>query len=306
VEESKPGNVAGALGDVASLFEIHSPASAEIEILRSRLVVGQAVQNLQLDLSVTPKYVPLVGRWLARRATGPSDPGFLGMDGYISGNETLKVVRFDVPAALQGERFSVVMTAQGYELLSPDDAVLGKGAVGQRSISPWTGSKASAGGRALGSRRRLLPGASSLLTVTEGLQRNLNIEEQGRQSGVLRASLEGIDPTRIAHVLNEIGSLYVRQNVERKSAEAEKSLGFLGSFLPQLREQLEDSEKKFNKFRNQKGTFDPAPRPRVGPGGRAPDQLARAATKAAGAAAVYPLHPSVQAIDAQIRASTAT
>src|SRR4029077_11930263 len=60
VEESKPSSVAGALGDVASLFEIHSPASAEIEILRSRLVVGQAAQNLQLDLTVTPKYLPLV------------------------------------------------------------------------------------------------------------------------------------------------------------------------------------------------------------------------------------------------------
>src|SRR4029077_12458081 len=66
VEESKPGNVAGGLGDVSGLFEIHSPASAEIEILRSRLVVGQAVQNLQLDLNVTPKYVPMVGRSLAR------------------------------------------------------------------------------------------------------------------------------------------------------------------------------------------------------------------------------------------------
>ena len=69
VEESKAGGgaSAGALGQAASLFEIRSPASAEMEILRSRMVVGQAVQNLQLDYSVVPKYIPLVGDWPTRQ-----------------------------------------------------------------------------------------------------------------------------------------------------------------------------------------------------------------------------------------------
>ena len=42
VEESKAGGgaAAGGLGEAASLFEIRSPASAEMEILRSRMVVG--------------------------------------------------------------------------------------------------------------------------------------------------------------------------------------------------------------------------------------------------------------------------
>ena len=44
-----------------------------------------------------PKYIPLVGDWLARRATTPSSPGFLGMAGYVSGNEPLKVATLDVP-----------------------------------------------------------------------------------------------------------------------------------------------------------------------------------------------------------------
>ena len=64
VEDSKAGGVGSMLGDLGSMFDIKSPATAEIEILRSRLVVGQAVTNLQLDMEVTPKYIPLVGRWL--------------------------------------------------------------------------------------------------------------------------------------------------------------------------------------------------------------------------------------------------
>ena len=90
-----------------------------MEVLWSRLVVNQAVQNLELDLSVVPKYLPIVGGWLARNATVPSTLGFLGMDGYVSGNESLSVGEFNVPREFEGKRFSVVVTNVGYQLISP-------------------------------------------------------------------------------------------------------------------------------------------------------------------------------------------
>jgi tyrosine-protein kinase Etk/Wzc len=73
---------------------------------------------------------------------------------------------------------------------------------------------------------------------------------------VIVASLQGADPARIARTLNEVGALYVRQNVERKAAEAEKSISFLNTQLPQLRKELEASENKFNESRNKNATFD--------------------------------------------------
>lgn len=259
VEQSKGGgSVGNLLGDASSLFDIQSPASAEMEILRSRLVVGQAVQNLQLDLSVTPKYFPVIGPWLARRATEPSNPGFLGLGGYVIGNESLNVRVFEVPVALEGESFSVQLGAQGYTLLSPQGDTLGQAAIGQSLEFSVGGQKgrlqvATAVGKS-GATFYLV--RSSRLKETEELQRNLKITEIGRQSGVISSSLEGSDPVEIARVLNEVGSLYVRQNIDRKAAEAEKSLGFLGTFLPQLRQQLEESETKFNQFRNRNSTFD--------------------------------------------------
>ncbi|MBE0475173.1 MAG: tyrosine protein kinase, partial [Rhodoferax sp.] len=116
VEDSK-GGASSLLVDMGSLFNIKSPATAEIEILRSRLVIGQAVSNLQLDLDVTPKYLPLVGHWLARRATALSNPGWLGLEGYVSGTEALQVAHLHVPQALAGVRFSVILTPQGYNLI---------------------------------------------------------------------------------------------------------------------------------------------------------------------------------------------
>ena len=117
-------------------------------------------------------------------------------------------------------------------------------------------------GRILVTELKAKPGAHfevarfSRLGVIEQLQKDIAITYQGKQSGVIAVQLQGTDPQKIARSLNAVGTNYVLQNVERKSAEAEKSLDFLGSFLPQLEKQLEDSEVRFNKFRNQNGPFD--------------------------------------------------
>lgn len=258
VEDVKGNPLGGMMGEAGSLFDIKSQATAEIEILRSRLVVGQAVSNLQLDLAVAPKYAPVLGQWLARKATEPSNPGFLGMSGYVTGNESLQVARFDVPKALEGQTFSVVLTATGYSLRSADGQALGEAAFGAPLAFTLMGHAgellvASAVGRP---GAEFLVGKKSHLQVTEGLQQQLKIAEQGKQSGVLRASLQGADPELASRILNEIGQLYVRQNVERKAAEAEKSIAFLNTQLPDLKKQLEASEGKFNQFRSTQGTFD--------------------------------------------------
>ena len=257
VEDSKAGGM-GMLGNLGNMFDIKSPAAAEIEILRSRLVVGQAVANLKLDLTVMPKYLPFVGRWLARRATEPSNPGFLGMNGYVRGSEALQVAYLQVPKAMDGDRFSVVLAAQGYVLYSPDGTSLGQGRLGEPFNFKYEGQS----GSLLVTGAIGKPGAEfyvtsfSRLGVTEKLQKDMKIAEQGKQSGVISVSLQGADPTRTANILNEVGALYVRQNVERKAAEAEKTISFLNTQLPQLRKELESSENKFNQYRNQNATFD--------------------------------------------------
>ncbi|WP_442763328.1 polysaccharide biosynthesis tyrosine autokinase [Malikia spinosa] len=307
VEDSKGSSLGGLIGEAGGLFDIKSPATAEIEILRSRLVVGQAVSNLQLDLSVSPKYLPVLGRWLSRRATEPSSPGFLGMAGYVSGNEALQVARFEVPKALEGQRFSVKLTANGYALHSADGQALGQAAFG-----------APLGFTLMGNQGELLvasavgqPGAEfhvskrSHLAVTEGLQGSIKIAEQGKQSGVLRSSLQGADPEQISRILNEVGTLYVRQNVERKAAEAEKSIAFLNSQLPDLRKQLEASEGKFNQFRSQQGTFnlDSEAQAMLTQGVELKVKLLEAQQKRKELETRFTAqHPSVQALDNQIQA----
>lgn len=257
VEDNKAGG-GGAVGEAASLFDVKSSAPAEMEILRSRLVVGQAVDDLQLYVTASPRYLPYVGSWLARRATGLSTPGFLGMDGYVSGSESIRLGLLELPAALQGQTLLLIATESGFELRDRDGQPLAQGKIG----APAEFGSGEDKGRILVNELKAKPGAHfnvarySRLGVVESLQSQLLIAEQGRQSGVIGVQLQGTDPKSIARILNAVGVNYVRQNIERKSAEAEKSLNFLDSFLPQVKKQMEASEVKYNQFRNQNGAFD--------------------------------------------------
>ena len=65
VEEESPNASKNILSEASSLFETKKAAIAEMELLRSRMVVSRAVDNLQLYIDVQPKYFPIAGFWFA-------------------------------------------------------------------------------------------------------------------------------------------------------------------------------------------------------------------------------------------------
>src|SRR5439155_7446108 len=73
----------------------------------------------------------------------------------------------------------------------------------------------------------------SRLSTIEEIQKHLTVLEQGRQSGVLSATLQGSDPVIVSGILNEIGKEYMRQNADRKTEEANKALANLNRQLPE-------------------------------------------------------------------------
>src|SRR5690606_41194139 len=97
----------------------------------------------------------------------------------------------------------------------------------------------------------------SRLAVIESLQQTLVIEELNKPSGVLALSLEDTDPVRAAAIVNAVGDAYVRQNTERRAAEAEKSLVFLAEVLPELRRQLDPAVNPYAAIRDHQYTFNP-------------------------------------------------
>jgi tyrosine-protein kinase Etk/Wzc len=249
VEESSP-SVPG-LDDMTSMFEGTSEAITEIELLKSRTVLGLATDNLKLNTVVEAKLMPLIGGYFYRKFTPLSEnhlaePMF-GASSYAWGGEKLDLFSFDVPQALLGEVFELVAgKQQSFTLYTEDGEQVLSGKVG----TEVNNSQYKIAVRTLNARpgTRFTVIKNYRLSTILALQKEIGAAEKGKQSGIINLSYQHKNPSHAEEVLNYIADIYVRQNVERNSAEAKKSLDFLRVQLPQIKTDLEQAEANFNDF----------------------------------------------------------
>ncbi len=259
VEENTPREAKNILGEMGTMFETKTAASAETELVRSRLVVSRAIDNLRLYINAQPKYFPVIGKWIAENNTKISNPGLFGYGGYVWGDEKIEVSKFDVPDALLNRAFVVTAEENGqFRLHEEESDITLKGAVG----TPLTVETAKGPIELQIDQLAARPGAqfslsrSSRLALIEGVQRDLEVAEEGKQSGIISVKLKGTDPEAVHSILSEVSKEYIEQNAARKTEEASRSLAFLNKQLPDLKERLQQAESKYNQFRNTHGTID--------------------------------------------------
>lgn len=244
---------------ISPVFDAKSAPTAEIELLRSRMVVGKAVDHLRLDIEASARYFPLIGRVIAGFNPDLSTPGLFGWGGFAWGKESVSVADLEVPPQMEEDR--IYLTALGgnqYRVSFDSDDTKVTGTVGL----PLTIATGRGTVKLLVSQLDGRAGCEFVLSrlpramVIAGLQEQLMITERGRQSGVIGVTLDGNSPTMIADILNEIAGAYVDQNLSRRAAEAEKALTVLEQQLPQVRQQVEAAESRYNAMRGQRGTID--------------------------------------------------
>lgn len=260
VEDSPDTSAAKSLiGDVSSLFDVKSSAAAEAQIITSRLVVTRAVDELKFYIDARPQRFPLFGDFVSRWNHHVTRPGVFGLGGYAWGQESVAIERFDVPTELEGDRFVLTMEENGSWLLAGSDLdAPARGRVGVETTIPSAyGSLVLnvTGFNALPGTRFELVRNSRIKTISD-VREKLDVQERVKQSGVIVATLAGDDAQRTSRLLREIGNQYVRQNIDRKSADAAQSLAFLDGQLPVLKQQLEGAEERYTAMRNASGTVD--------------------------------------------------
>lgn len=236
-----------------------SQATTEIELIKSRAVLGKVVEDLKLNIIQKPKYVPGIGDYMARHFK-PDHDGELaaplfGLDSYAWGGEKIDIFQLEVPDALLGEKLTMVVDKPGsFSLYDEDHNKLLSGPVGQ--TVEGSGVKiqvATLNGRP-GTEFRVM--RQRTLTAALDYQDRLKIIEAGKDSGIVYLSIQDANPALAKRILNDVSRLYVRQNVERSSAEAAQRLEFLRSQLPAVRKQLEQSEIALNNFQTSAKSVD--------------------------------------------------
>ncbi|MCP1367339.1 Wzz/FepE/Etk N-terminal domain-containing protein, partial [Halomonas sp. BBD48] len=271
------------LNEVTSLLGKEPPSESEIEIIRSRMVLGRAVDILNLDLIVEPKQVPLVGGFMnrlgverptfvtdwdhAKVASLPVVSGFLdwlGVElpefsldwGYIWSGETIDVKAMPVADDYLDETFTLeVLDDQRYALIYEEQRV-GEGRVGmdEEFLNGDVGLTVAAINAPRGATFELTH--LRRLRAINNLRSSLSVTERGQETGILSWALTGADSKQAATTLSTVADIYVAQNIQRQSEEARKSLDFLDSQVPTVHDELRSAEDKLNTYRTERDSVD--------------------------------------------------
>ncbi|WP_163929907.1 polysaccharide biosynthesis tyrosine autokinase [Paraferrimonas sp. SM1919] len=249
--ESKAAGIPG-LSEVTDMFaQESSEVTTELELIKSRMILGQVVADLNLDIVAQPRRLPIIGDFLARRHVGqPSQ-----WQGYGLGGESISVSQLQLTDMASTGPLSLIAQANNQFMVVNDDGLtLFKGQVGQLLSSPFGSIKVGRLQAAEGTEFVLAK--KSPRNAIADLLAGLSVSEKGKKSGILSLSYSGADPELIQAVLDKISQYYLLQNVQRTSAQAENSLLFLQDKLPAVKAELEKAEAALNRFQSQSQSVD--------------------------------------------------
>ena len=248
--EPKKNDMLG-FSDLNSMLGGQSPSVTEIGIIKSRAVIGKTVDDLRLDIDVTPNTFPMIGGFLARRYRGDSEasvaPPRFGLNSYAWGGERLEFNRLELPKDLLGKKLTLIAgEQQRFQLFDENDNLLAEGVAGEAFANDGVEGQIAQLAANPGTRFQVV--RNPRIVTIQGYQDALDISEQGKESGIIRLALASSDAAEAVKILNKIASLYVEQNVRRTSAEAAQSLAFLQSQLPQVKRDLAKASDALNAY----------------------------------------------------------
>lgn len=217
-----------------------SAVSAEIELLKSRMILGKTVDDLNLRIQSEQIYFPVTG-YLWAKLKGESSAEITIQDLSLpqtndQNSEVILTVQEKGLFHLQGTNFSL------------------EGKVGERLKKENIIIEVSNIHAVPGSRFKLRK--ISKLEAISNLQLQIDVSQQGKESGMIALRITGHNPNEIARILDTVMNNYVQQNINRQAARDANSLAFLQRQLPKVQSELDDAESKLNVYRQQQDSVD--------------------------------------------------
>ena len=243
--ETKNGKGPSMMGDMAALFATTSPAETEIELIKSRRVLGSTVEVKRLQYYAIPK-----GKW----------------DRLFHREGRMELMNFEVPWDLvtledrEKPWTARALDSLNFALYDHNKQRVLVGAVGQTYHFPYAGDTAVFGIYRMDARKgqAFSVGKRTYLDAVEMFRKAFDVKEKGKRTGILEFSYQDVYPDRAAEILNEVATSYLRQNVEERNAEAQQTLDFLEKQLPDLKARLDSALMNLNAYQNRVGSVDVA------------------------------------------------
>ncbi|PYZ60592.1 polysaccharide biosynthesis tyrosine autokinase [Providencia rettgeri] len=220
------------MSEMMPLASSGGQVDSEIEVIKSRMVLGKTVTNLNLDTQIAPA----------------------GFFDKLWGDKTDAVVAlYLVPEDFIGKPAILTYLGDNKYSLNIEGQVL-EGTVGillkKDDISLLVSSLIAE----VGQEFTLVKNAR--YSTIENLRNTLTIAEVGKGTGIINMAIKGADKTENVQILNSIIQNYVAQNTERKKEVTNNTLLFLDEYLPKIKTKLNNYENQLNTFRKKNESID--------------------------------------------------
>jgi tyrosine-protein kinase Etk/Wzc len=229
-------------------------ADTEIAIMQSRMVMAQAVGELDLQIYAFARSLPYLGLIPARLRL--ADPGFDFLRPYQWGNEAINIGEMEVPQDWLGEEMTLTITGPGAFSITLPDSTVANGTQRVRLALPEKGFSLVVDDLQGPAGREFYVGRMEMADAIGNLQDEFSVVETPRNSSILLVSYTDPYPRRAEKALDAIARSYVDQNIARSAAEAQNSLVFIEEQLPIAEEAVTEAQNALNAYRQQQQSVD--------------------------------------------------
>ncbi|MDK7738494.1 GNVR domain-containing protein, partial [Providencia stuartii] len=220
------------MSDVMPFANSNSQVDSEIEVIKSRMVLGKTVADLNLDTQVAPA-------------------GFF--DRLWGDKASVAISLYSLPEHLIGEPAIVTYLGENRYALHIDNQTF-EGKVGELLKQDEISLLVSSINAEVGQEFTLSKDAR--YSTIENLRNTLTIAEVGKGTGIINLAIKGADKAENVQILNSIIQNYVDQNTERKKEVTNNTLLFLDEYLPKVKTKLDNYENQLNAFRKKNESID--------------------------------------------------
>ncbi|MEY0515714.1 polysaccharide biosynthesis tyrosine autokinase [Providencia manganoxydans] len=220
------------MSDVMPFANSNSQADSEIEVIKSRMVLGKTVADLNLDTQIAPA-------------------GFF--DRLWGDKASVAISLYSLPEHLIGEPAIVTYLGENRYALHIDNQTF-EGKVGELLKQDEISLLVSSINAEVGQEFTLSKDAR--YSTIENLRNTLTIAEVGKGTGIINLAIKGADKAENVQILNSIIQNYVDQNTERKKEVTNNTLLFLDEYLPKVKTKLDNYENQLNAFRKKNESID--------------------------------------------------
>jgi len=243
--------------NVSPFFSESPSTSNEIQIIKSRSVIGSVVDELNLTVHVSPSYLPIIGKqFFGKVPSGSLNDPFYRVPGYAYGGEIIEVKSFELPKKFINQKFDILYEGdQRYSLWYQDKKIL-ESDVGSKAQSSDGLIEIELSEILAYPKTRFTIVKKPRLNVILNLSNRILVNNKGQNTDLIEISINGKNKKTIKNILNSTLANYYIQNVTRMSTQAENSIEFLNEQIPIIKKQLVIAEEALNLYRSQQNTVD--------------------------------------------------